>query len=285
MEVNRRRSLRERGISTLSVLLGLFVLYTCATGPFASIIQRAVFLAILVCLGVMSFPLGSGTRWRLAGIVIDSCMALVALTACVYVNVNYEKIMTTLPMAETHDILMTAALVFIVLEIARRAIGYIFPTIVILILAYALLGQYVPGRLGHRGFDIYFVTETLFLGDLGIWGMLMGVAATIISAFTLFGGVLLNTGGGQTFIDLAMRLGGRAPGGGAKIATIASGLFGMVSGSAVANVATTGNFTIPLMKRLGYPPPMAAGVEAVAAKGHSRMRRSLSSGAEPSRDR
>jgi TRAP transporter 4TM/12TM fusion protein len=111
------------------------------------------------------------------------------------------------------------------------------------------------------------VTETLFLGDLGVWGMLMGVAATIIAAFTLFGGILLNTGGGQTFIDLAMRLGGRAPGGGAKIATIASGLFGMVSGSAVANVATTGNFTIPLMKRLNYPAPMAAGTEAVASTG------------------
>ena len=111
------------------------------------------------------------------------------------------------------------------------------------------------------------MTETLFLGDLGVWGMLMGVAATIIAAFTLFGGILLNTGGGQTFIDLAMRLGGRAPGGGAKIATIASGLFGMVSGSAVANVATTGNFTIPLMKRLNYPAPMAAGTEAVASTG------------------
>ena len=199
--------------------------------------------------------------------VIDACMVLSSLTACVYVVYNYDMIMTTLPMAKLRDIVMITALSFVILEIARRAIGYIFPTIVIIILAYALFGQYVPGRLGHRGFDIYFVTETLFLGDLGVWGMLMGVAATIIAAFTLFGGILLNTGGGQTFIDLAMRLGGRAPGGGAKIATIASGLFGMVSGSAVANVATTGNFTIPLMKRLNYPPPMAAGTEAVASTG------------------
>jgi len=124
-----------------------------------------------------------------------------------------------------------------------------------------------PGRLGHRGFDIYFLTETLFLGDLGIWGMLTGVAATVIAAFTVFGAVILNTGGGRTFIDIAMRTGGRAPGGGAKIATIASGLFGMVSGSAVANVATTGNFTIPLMKRLKYPPAMAGGTEAIASTG------------------
>lgn len=260
-------SLRQRGITLLSTLLSLFVLYTCATGPFESIIQRAIFLAILVCLGVLYYPLWTGTRWRPAGMAVDLCMAAAAVAACGYVIVHYDMIMTTLPMAGTRDIAMTAALTVVVLEIARRAIGYIFPTIVLLILAYALFGDLVPGRLGHRGFDIYFVTETLFLGDLGVWGMLMGVAATIIAAFTLFGSILLNTGGGQTFIDLAMRLGGRAPGGGAKIATIASGLFGMVSGSAVANVATTGNFTIPLMKRLNYPPAMAAATEAVASTG------------------
>ena len=267
MSASNRVDLRQKGITLLSALLSLFILYTCATGPFESIIQRAVFLAILICLGVLYYPLGDKNKWRPLGVVIDLCMVLSSLTACIYVIVNYDMIMTTLPMATTRDILMTAALSLVILEIARRAIGYVFPTIVMVILAYALFGQYVPGRLGHRGFDLYFVTETLFLGDLGVWGMLMGVAATIIAAFTLFGGILLNTGGGQTFIDLAMRLGGRAPGGGAKIATIASGLFGMVSGSAVANVATTGNFTIPLMKRLGYPPPMAAGTEAVASTG------------------
>ena len=267
MSASNRVDLRQKGITLLSVLLSLFILYTCATGPFESIIQRAIFLAILICLGVLYYPLGDKSKWRPLGVVIDLCMVLASLTACLYVIVHYDMIMTTLPMATTRDILMTAALSLVILEIARRAIGYVFPTIVMVILAYALFGQYVPGRLGHRGFDLYFVTETLFLGDLGVWGMLMGVAATIIAAFTLFGGILLNTGGGQTFIDLAMRLGGRAPGGGAKIATIASGLFGMVSGSAVANVATTGNFTIPLMKRLGYPPPMAAGTEAVASTG------------------
>ena len=267
MSAAKLENLRQRGITLLSVLLSLFILYTCGTGPFESIIQRAIFLAILITLGVLYYPLWEKKKSRPVGMVIDASMVAVSLTACVYVVFNYDMIMTTLPMAKTRDILMTIALSAVILEIARRAIGYIFPAIVVVILAYALFGEYVPGRMGHRGFDIYFVTETLFLGDLGVWGMLMGVAATIIAAFTLFGGILLNTGGGQTFIDLAMRLGGRAPGGGAKIATIASGLFGMVSGSAVANVATTGNFTIPLMKRLGYPPAMAAGTEAVASTG------------------
>ncbi|MDX9821355.1 MAG: TRAP transporter fused permease subunit [Syntrophales bacterium] len=269
-EDNRGVGWRQRGINALSILLFLFVLYTCATGPFESIIHRAIFIAILTVLGLFMYPLWSGSRLRPLGIVIDACMGTVAVISCIYVIANYELIMGSLgnlPMAQARDILMTACLVVIILEISRRAIGVIFPTIVVAIIVYALFGEYIPGRLGHRGFDIYFLTETLFLSDLGLWGMLTGVAATVIAAFTLFGAVLLNTGGGRTFIDIAMRLGGRAPGGGAKIATIASGLFGMVSGSAVANVATTGNFTIPLMKRLGYPPAMAGGTEAVASTG------------------
>jgi TRAP transporter 4TM/12TM fusion protein len=258
---------RQRGANALSILLLAFVLYTCGTGPFESIIHRAIFVAILTVLGVFTYPLWRGSRLRPLGIAIDAAMALIAVTACTYVVANYELIMNTLPMARTRDIFMTGCLVVIILEISRRAIGVIFPLIVVTIILYALFGEHIPGRLGHRGFDIYFLTENLFLSDLGIWGMLTGVAATVIAAFTVFGSVLLNTGGGQTFIDIAMRLGGRAPGGGAKIATIASGLFGMISGSAVANVATTGNFTIPLMKRLGYPPAMAGGTEAIASTG------------------
>lgn len=186
---------------------------------------------------------------------------------CGYVIVEYETIMGSLPTAGTLDIALTTGLVLAILEVSRRAIGGIFPTIVLLGIAYALLGHLLPGKLGHRGFDMEFVTETLLLGDLGIWGLLVGVAATTIGAFILFGSALLFTGGGQTFMDLAVRVSGRSPGGAAKVATVASGLFGMISGSAVANVATTGNFTIPLMKRLGYPAPLAGGIEAVASTG------------------
>lgn len=130
-----------------------------------------------------------------------------------------------------------------------------------------MFGQHLSGPLSHRAFDADFIVETLLLGDLGIWGLLTGVAATTIAAFVLFGSVLLFTGAGQTFMDLAVLLGGRSPGGAAKIATIASGLFGTINGSAVANAATVGNFTIPLMQRLKYPSTFAAAVEAVASTG------------------
>ncbi len=250
-----------------ALLVGIFVFYTAATGPFESLIQRAVFLALVTCLGLSLYPLGKGTGWRTIGLIVVLLLAAVTISACSYIVVNYDEIMTTLPWATQLDMALTVGLVVTVLEIGRRAVGAIFPVLVIVGLLYALLGEYLPGSLGHRGFDIEFVTETIFLGDLGIWGMLTGVAATVIAAFVLFGALLLHTGGGQSFMDLAMRLGGRQKGGAAKIAIISSGLFGMISGSAVANVATTGNFTIPMMRRLGYPGPLAAAVEAVASTG------------------
>ncbi len=251
----------------LALLAGSFVFYTAATGPFESLIQRAIFLALVVCLGLAVYPLGHGRPWRPLGLAVDLLAAAVTLAACGYIVVNYDAIMTSLPWATPLDMALTAGLVLAVLEVGRRAVGIIFPALVLVGLAYALLGDALPGALAHRGFDKAFVTETIFLGDLGIWGMLTGVAATVIAAFVLFGALLLHTGGGQSFMDLAMRIGGRQAGGAAKIATIASGLFGMISGSAVANVATTGNFTIPMMKRLGYPPAFAAAVEAVASTG------------------
>jgi len=257
----------DRVQSGLALLVGAFVFYTAATGPFESLIQRAIFLALVVCLGLAIYPLGHERPWRKLGICVDVLIAAITLCACSYIVVNYDEIMTSLPWATTLDMVLTAGLVLAVLEVGRRAVGIIFPALVVIGLAYALLGDNLPGNLGHRGFDAAFVTETIFLGDLGVWGMLTGVAATVIAAFVLFGALLLHTGGGQSFMDLAMRLGGRQAGGAAKIATIASGLFGMISGSAVANVATTGNFTIPMMRRLGYPAPFAAAVEAVASTG------------------
>ena len=257
----------ERVQTGLALLIGAFVFYTAAAGPYEGMIQRAVFLALVIALGAALYPLGEGKPWRPLGVAIDLCLVGLTVAAAGYIVVNYETIMAALPWATTLDKALTLGLVVAVLEFGRRTVGIVFPAMVAAGLAYALFGHLLPAPLGHRGFDTAFVTETLFLGDLGVWGMLTGVAATVVATFVLFGALLLHTGGGQTFMDLAMRLGGRQPGGAAKIATIASGLFGMISGSAVANVATTGNFTIPMMIRLGYPRPFAAAVEAVASTG------------------
>lgn len=251
----------------LCVALGLFVLYTAAFGQFDSLLQRSIFTAFTVAITVLLYPLRFSGKARLAGVAIDLALIAAALAACLSVAIRHDEIMVSLPTAETQDMLLTAGLVIAILEAARRAVGLIFPGLVVIGIAYAFFGQHLSGPLAHRGFDTAFVTETLLLGDLGIWGLLTGVAGTTIAAFVLFGSTLLFTGAGQTFMDIAIRLGGRSRGGAAKIATIASGFFGTISGSAVANVATTGNFTIPLMQRLGYPRPFAAAVEAVASTG------------------
>ncbi len=259
--------LRGKLTATIAVSLGLFVFYTSAMGPFDSLIQRSVFLGAVLLLGLLIYPLGADKDWWRLGVIVDAALAVVAIYGCINIAINEDLIMNSLPMAGAKEILLTGGLILVILELSRRAIGYIFPSMVLVSILYAYFGNLVPGRFGHRGFDIYFLTETIYLGDIGLWGLLMGVAATVIAAFSLFGSLVLQTGGAQTFIDLALRLGGNRIGGGAKIATIASGIFGMVSGSSVANVATTGTFTIPLMKRLKYPPEFAAGTEAVASTG------------------
>ncbi|WNL41252.1 TRAP transporter fused permease subunit [Halomonas sp. PAMB 3264] len=259
--------MRDLLVKGLALTLGGLILFTSATGPFESLVQRSLFLALVILLGLAVYPLGDGKRWRPIGIAIDLVLAVGVVLACGYVALNYEQILVELPWATPRDMVLAGVLLVAILELSRRAIGWIFPMLVVAGLAYAWFGSMIPGPLGHRGFDLYYMTETIYLGDLGVWGMLVGVAATTIAAFVLFGCLLLHTGGGNTFMDLALRISGRSPGGAAKVATVASGLFGMVSGSAVANVATTGNFTIPMMKRLNYPRPFAAGVEAVASTG------------------
>jgi len=260
-------TLRSRAAIGLTLALSLFVLGTAVFGARDALVQRSIFLAFIVAIALLRYPLFGGTRWRPIGIVVDTALGLSAVASCLWVTRHADLIMDSLPTAGSLEVVMTAALVLTVLELSRRAIGLIFPSMVVIGLAYALLGQHLPGRLGHRAFDVHFVTETLLMSDVGIWGALLGVASTLIAVFSLFGAFLLHSGGGATFMDIAMRVSGRSTGGAAKIATIASGLFGMVSGSAVGNVATTGAFTIPLMKRLGYPAAVAGAVEAVASTG------------------
>lgn len=260
---NTLRTLR----SVLSVGLGLFILWTAIAGPFDALVQRSIMLALVITLGFLAFPLRIGDRTPKWSMALDAVLWLGSVTACLYVTATAETIMTSLPYATPADMAMVAVLVLTLLELSRRAVGIAFPILITIGILYVFFGDRISGSLGHRGYDVYFVTETLLLSDIGIWGTLTGIAATMIAAFVLFGAMLLRTGGGATFMDLAILVSGRRVGGAAKIATIASAAFGTVNGSAVANVATTGSMTIPLMKRIGYPAPLAAAVEAVASTG------------------
>ena len=260
-------SLRLRLAEGLALVIGCFVFYTSFAGAFETLNQRAGFVAMIAAMAVLLYPTGGGRRWRPLGIALDLLMVGWVLAAALYVIWNFERIMVQLPFAEPVDAWLGFGTLLVVLELARRTASLVFPVIVGGMVLYAFFGASIPGAFGHRGFDLFYITEVMFLSDRGLWGMLVSIASTTLAAFILFGALLLHTGAGQTFFDLSARAGGASPGGAAKIATVASGLFGSISGSSVANIATTGNFTIPLMKRLRYPAPFAAAVEAVASTG------------------
>jgi TRAP transporter 4TM/12TM fusion protein len=260
-------NIRLKTIAILSVALGAFVFYTSFNGPFESLVQRALFVMTITALAVLMHPLFENSRWRPLGMVIDAVIVTTVTISGVYIINNYTSIMTDLPWAEPRDMVMGFGSLICILELARRTSNWVFPLIVLAAVAYAFFGYLIPGQFGHRGFDLGYLTEIIFLSDRGLWGMLVNVASTTLAAFVLFGAILLHTGAGETFFDLSARLGGARPGGAAKIATFASGFFGSINGSTVANVATTGNFTIPLMKRLKYPPAYAGAVEAIASTG------------------
>ncbi len=169
--------------------------------------------------------------------------------------------------AGTLDMFLGITLVILVLEAARRTVGLAIPVMVLLLMGYIYMGDSFPGMWKLRGINLEFVINSLYYSPLGIFGSVTGMSATFISMFIIFGSLLSATGGGKTFIDIALAITGKYTGGPAKAAVVSSALFGSISGSSVANVMVTGSYTIPLMKRLGYKPEFAAAVEAIASSG------------------
>lgn len=260
-------STRQKFLSLTAGLLSVFVFYTSFFGSFETLIQRSLFVFAVTLLGILMFP----SKWGRLGVFLDLLGLLAVGVTTVYIIVQFDNIMGDLPLADTADKLMMLSTLATILVLAYRISGPVFPIIVLASVLYALFGYLIPGALGHRGFDLGYVTEVILLSDKGLWGMLVGVASTTLAAFVLFGALLLHTGAGEAFFQLAAKLASRTQGGAAKVATLASAFFGTISGSTVANVATTGNFTIPLMIRLGYPRTFAGGVEAVASTGGQLM--------------
>jgi len=165
------------------------------------------------------------------------------------------------------EYIMGLIAIIMVTEACRRVMGNTLPTIGAVSLLYAVLGAWLPGILAHRGYDIVRIVEHLYLGTEGIYGVAVGVVATYVFHFVLFGVMAQASGLGQLFIDLATILAGKYSGGPAKVSVVSSGFFGMISGSPIANTATTGSFTIPMMKKNGFTPTFASAVEASASCG------------------
>ena len=252
-------------VTVIAVAMSIFHLYTSGFGTLMAMKQRSVHLAFLVLLTFLLYP-GSKRAPRNRPSVVDWIWIILSVSSSLYIFFTFEAFSmrgTAIPL----DITMGAILIVCVLEATRRSVGKELMILALLFLAYGYWGEYIPGVLGHTGFTYKRIVYQLFLSSEGIFGISLGVSATYIFLFILFGAFLTETGMGRFIKDLAMSLAGRTIGGEAKVSIVASGLMGMINGSAVGNVAATGTFTIPLMTGAGFKPVFAAAVVAVAGTG------------------
>ncbi|WP_372619230.1 TRAP transporter permease [Falsiroseomonas sp.] len=227
-------------------------------------------LHLLLALLVLFLARGQGGPVRPLGLAWD--FALIGMTAAatgyLFANARYvtERMLFVEPLTTTETVLAIGLLV-VVLEAARRTVGWVLVGVLGVFIAYALFGNVLPGALWHRGYSVEAVLEYSYLTTEGIFGAPLAVMANYVFHFVLFGSLLAASGAGDFFTNLARALTARTVGGAAKSAVVASTFMGMLSGSSAANVVTTGAFTIPAMKRSGYNKEFAAGVEAVASSG------------------
>lgn len=257
-------------VTFTAIAFSLFHLYTSGFGLLPNIQQRAVHLGFVVVLAALLFPTRKG-KINQPVRIIDWVIMSLGVILTLYTVLSYDRISMGVDSVITWDLICGALFILIILEVSRRSLGLVFPIMTCLFLLYAYFGPYVPGQWGHRGFGVVHLLEELYMTTTGIWGVVVHISATIIAIFVIFGAFLLSTGSGDTVVNLALRTTGRMKGGPAKVAIVASGLFGMVNGNGPANVAATGVFTIPLMKRLGYRKEFAGAVEATASSGGQIM--------------
>ena len=260
----------ETFIKILCILFSAFHLYTAAFGQYPPQIQRSVHLCFVLVLIYLLYPATSSAgKHRLYW--YDVLLAAAGASVCGYIIWNYDVIVLDAGPPTEADFIFGCAAILLVLEATRRIVGLPITIVAIVFLLYAKFGNYIPGMLGHPGFSMQRIVGHMYLTTEGLFGMPLGVAASFVFLFILFGAFLHSTGLGKFFIDLALGAAGRYAGGPAKVAVLASGFFGTISGSSVANTVSTGTFTIPLMKSVGYRGAFAGAVEAASSTGGQIM--------------
>lgn len=260
-------------ISVIAISMSFFQFYTGGFGLWLALKQRALHLAFTLALIFLLYPTtkkGVGSDKDKVPF-FDILLSFIGAATSLYLIIYYKDLVFRAGLPNRIDLLMGGVTILLVLEATRRAIGPELPIVVIVFLLYAFFGPYMPGYFAHRGYSLERIIEHLYMQTEGIYGIPLGVSSSFVFLFILFGSVLNKTGMGKFFIDLSMALAGHTTGGPAKVAVIASGFMGSVSGSSVANVVTTGSFTIPLMKSIGYKKDFAGAVEAAASTGGQIM--------------
>ena len=265
----------------IALALACFHLYTAAFGVLSPLYQRSIHLLSLLLICILLYRIYPGSGGNNPGI-FDALLGLIALSLGIFFLKAFlpEAILDRgIEGPNTLEIWIGAALIVLILEGTRRAVGLPIVLVAVSFLVYGLLGPYMPDFLSHKGYSITRLVSYLVWTTEGVFGIPIAVSATFVIVFILFGAFLDKLGAGNFFIQLALAVTGRRRGGPALTSVLASGLMGSISGSSVSNVVTTGTFTIPLMKRTGYSPLFAGAVEAVASTGGQIMPPVMGAGA------
>ena len=269
--------LAARLVGALLIILSLFHYYTAGFGLLSEMVHRGIHLAFVLGLVFLVFPVSrrgydqpATAGWlRPLGIALpDWLLAIGAVAAVLHVPmIPLDDLAFRVGNPTTTDVILGGILVIVLLEATRRSVGWPLPVIAVLFMGYALWGPSMPGVLIHPGATVPQLINHLYLTTQGIYGIALGVVATYVFHFVLFGVFATRIGLGQLFLDCAAWVAGRFAGGPAKVSVFGSALFGMISGSSVANTVTVGSLTIPAMIRMGYKRHFAAAVESTASTG------------------
>jgi len=263
-------------VAVLLLALSAFHYYTAGYGLLRETTHRGIHMAFVIGLIFLVFPFLKAhetrepvvTWWRPFGIsIVDWALAIAAAVVSVYVPWIFADLAFRVGNPLFIDVAMGTILIVALLEATRRGVGWPLPVIAILMMLYAYFGPSMPGILTHPGASWSNIVNHLYLTSQGIYGIALGVVATYVFHYVLFGVLATRIGLGQLFIDLASIVAGRYAGGPAKVSIFGSAMFGMISGSSIANTVTVGSLTIPAMIRLGYPRHFAAAVESTASTG------------------
>ena len=260
------------------VLLGsvsiVFHLWLIFSGLIPNLVSRPLHMALVIP-WIFLFQTTSGRAK-----FVNWGFTIVGVAACLWIAANHSALIDQYGYLNGGlQTVIAVGLLITVLEMARRAIGWPLPLLAVSALLYGLLGQHIPGEFGHPGTPLMSFLGTMTIAEGGIWGSLTGVSVAIVAVFVIFGAVLNAGEAGAGFMNVASYVAGRLRGGAAKVSVLSSALFGSISGSASANVASTGMVTLPAMVTLGYPKRIAAAVEAVASSGGQIMPPLMGAGA------
>ncbi|SFH27132.1 TRAP transporter, 4TM/12TM fusion protein [Desulfotomaculum arcticum] len=265
-------------IAFIAAIFTLFFLYQGAFGVVSPEANRGVYVGITIFLCLLIYP-ASKKSPNDKITILDALLGILTLVTTCYFIFMYPQMAYRIGFVTTPDLIMAIIAILLALETVRRVTGNILFFIALGFLLYAYFGNLLPGMLSHKGFSITRIASFMYASLYGIYGSVASIFASFVFLFITFGTFLEYSGAGRFFIDFPYSLLGRARGGPAKVAVLASGFMGSINGSATANVVTTGTFTIPLMKRVGYKPHMAGAIETVASTGGMLMPPIMGAGA------